>query len=124
VHRALVLAPDPVAVGQARRLVREACQAAGLDEDTCDSAVLLASETVTNAFIHGHSEARLQVDADPGVVVVQVGDDNSRHPLLADRDPDALDGRGREIVRLVATRWGVRDDDYGKTVWFEVRAAS
>jgi anti-sigma regulatory factor (Ser/Thr protein kinase) len=118
-----VLAPDPVAVRQARRLVREACRAAGVDDDTCDSVVLLASETVTNAFTHGRSEARPQIDADPGVVVVQVGDDNSRHPVLADRDADALDGRGLEIVQLVAARWGVHDDNFGKTVWFEVRAA-
>jgi len=123
-RRALVLAPDPAAVHHARQLVREVCRAAGVDDDTRDNAVLLTSETVTNAFTHGRSEARLQVDGGPGVVVVQVGDDNSRHPALADRDPEALDGRGLEIVQLVAARWGVRDDDHGKTVWFEVRAAS
>lgn len=27
-----------------------------------------------------------------------------------------------EIVELLAARWGVRDDPYGKTVWFEVHA--
>lgn len=123
-RRALVLAPDPAAVRHARQLVREVCRAAGVDDDTRDSAVLLTSETVTNAFTHGRSEARLLVEAGPGVVVVQVGDDNSRHPSPAARDPEALDGRGLEIVQLVAARWGVRDDDYGKTVWFEVRAAA
>lgn len=122
-HRRLVLAPDPVAVRLARQLVQEACCAAGLDDDTCASAVLLTSETVTNAFTHGRSEARLEVDADPQAVLVQVGDDNSRHPALVSRDPEALDGRGLEIVQLVAARWGVRDDVYGKTIWFEVRAA-
>jgi hypothetical protein len=28
------------------------------------------------------------------------------------------------IVDLLSERWGVRDDRYGKTVWFELRAAA
>ena len=123
VHRALVLALDPAAVRDARRLIRDVCRTARLDADTCDSAVLLTSEMVTNAFTHGGSEARLQADADQEVIVVQVADDNSRHPLHVPPDPQALDGRGMEIVQMVASRWGVRDDPYGKTVWFEVRTA-
>ena len=121
-HGALVLAPDPAAVRRARQLVQEVCRAAGADAGTCDSAVLLTSETVTNAFTHGRSEARLRVDADEVSVFVQVGDDNSRHPALVPEDPRALDGRGLQIVQMVASRWGVVDDASGKTLWFEVRA--
>ena len=97
-------------------------QAAGTDQVTCDAAVLLTSETVTNAFVHGRSEARLDVAAGPESVHVEVGDDNSRHPTGQPRDEDALDGRGLEIVRMLAARWGVRDEPFGKVVWFEVRA--
>ena len=118
----LVLAPDPAAVRQARQLVQQVCAAAGADPESCDNAVLLTSETVTNAFTHGRSEARLRVDADRDAILVQVGDDNSRHPATVARDPEALDGRGMEIVQLLASRWGVRDDTYGKTIWFEIRA--
>lgn len=121
-HRSMVLAPQAAAVRQARTLVKEACQAAGTDQLTCDAAVLLTSETVTNAFVHGRSEARLEVSARTSSVFVEVGDDNSRHPTSPARDEDALDGRGLEIVRMLAARWGVRDESFGKVVWFEVRA--
>jgi anti-sigma regulatory factor (Ser/Thr protein kinase) len=121
-RRSMVLAPQAAAVRQARNLVKEACVEAGTDQITCDAAVLLTSETVTNAFVHGRSEARLEVAAHPGSVYVEVGDDNSRHPTSQPRDEDALDGRGLEIVRLLAARWGVRDEAFGKIVWFEVRA--
>ncbi|BEP15419.1 hypothetical protein acdb102_37300 [Acidothermaceae bacterium B102] len=120
-RRSLVLAPQAAAVRQARNLVKEACQAAGTDQLTCDAAILLTSETVTNAFVHGRSEARLEVSALPDSVFVEVGDDNSRHPTSPARDADALDGRGLEIVRMLAARWGVRDEMFGKIVWFEVR---
>jgi anti-sigma regulatory factor (Ser/Thr protein kinase) len=119
----LVLPQDLAAVSSARRFVQRHCQAIGFDAETCDTAVLLTSETVTNAFIHGRSEARIRVNAVPGRLLVEVADENSRHPQPAGQDDDALDGRGLAIVELLADRWGVVDEAYGKTVWFEVRAA-
>lgn len=116
----LVLEPDLSLVAVAREFVRQRCHALGMDPETCDTAVLLTSETVTNAFMHGRSEARVRLRALPGALLVEVADDNSRHPQRQDDDPDALDGRGLSIVDLLARRWGVRDDPYGKTVWFEV----
>ena len=118
----LVLAPHPAAVGSARAFVERHCRALGLSPDACDTAVLLTSETVTNAFIHGRSEARIRVSRQAGRLLVEVADDNSRHPQPTAQDADALDGRGLAIVELLAARWGVFDDPYGKTVWFEVDA--
>lgn len=117
----LVLAPDLAAVSRARGFVRTCCQAAGIEGDACDTAVLLTSETVTNAFVHGRSDARLAVTTGPGAVLVEVGDDNSRHPRHVDPDDHALDGRGLKIMTALAARWGVRDEIFGKTVWFEVQ---
>lgn len=119
----LTLAPHPAAVGAARQFVAALCRGAGVAEDLLDTAVLLTSETVTNAFTHGRSEARLVVTATAERVRVEVGDDNSRHPQPLERDNGALDGRGMAIVAMLAAAWGVEDDPYGKTVWFEVRTA-
>ena len=118
----LVLAPDPASVRRARALVRQVCQEAGLSVDAVDAAVLLTSETVTNAFTHGRSEARLcaRAVARGRRVRVEVSDDDSRHPQRAPRDEDSLSGRGLALVDALAASWGVRDDRYGKTVWFEV----
>jgi len=77
---------------------------------------------VTNAFTHGRSEARLSVTIGLERICVEVGDDNSRHPRRAAQDPDALDGRGLTILDMLAAGWGVRDDAYGKIVWFEIDA--
>ena len=118
---ALTLQPDPSAVRRARALVRTVCADAQLADDVVDSAVLLTSEAVTNAFLHGRSEARVCVVADARHARVEVSDDNSRHPRRTRPDADALDGRGLALMDSLAWRWGVRDDRYGKTVWFEVR---
>jgi two-component sensor histidine kinase len=118
----LVLAPHPAAVGRARAFVRSCCQVDGIDADTCDSAVLLASETVTNAFLHGRSEARVDVTVAGSSVLVEVGDDNSRPPHEAPQDLSALDGRGLMIVDVLAQAWGVRETDLGKVVWFRLEA--
>ncbi len=47
-----------------------------------------------------------------------------RLDVLSDREPaehGALDGRGLQIVGLLADRWGTADAPIGKTVWFETR---
>ncbi len=118
----LTLAPNASAVSTARRLVADLCRKVGVDDEASDTAVLLTSETVTNAFTHGRSEARVAVTVSSDKVRVEVGDDNSRHPHHVVRDHDALDGRGMTIVGILATAWGVTDDPYGKVVWFEVAA--
>lgn len=119
----LVLACDPATVRQARAFVLARCRAGSVAQDTCDTAVLLTSELVTNAILHGRSEARLAIVATPGLVHVEVGDDNSRHPVPVEADGAALDGRGIAIVDMLAAAWGVRDDPYGKVVWFDVLTA-
>jgi anti-sigma regulatory factor (Ser/Thr protein kinase) len=120
VSNRLVLAPDPRAVGNARQFVRACAEAAGMSGDALDVVVLLTSEAVTNAFIHGRSEARLSVTVRPGGVLVEVGDDTRRTLQPLQPPPDALGGRGLAILDTLASQWGVRDDAYGKVVWFEV----
>lgn len=112
--------PDLSQVRSARRLVAQECAVAGLCEEASASAVLLTSEVVTNAFIHGRSEARLAVRASRGSVRVEVADDNSRHPQQQSPQHGALDGRGLWILEVTATSWGVRTDGFGKVVWFDV----
>ncbi len=116
----LTLAPAPRAVREARGFVEDCCRAEGLEGDAVETAVLLTSETVTNAFLHGRSDARLAVTVIAGVILIQVGDDDSRLPALVEQHPDAVSGRGVMILESLATRWGIGDDAQGKVVWFEV----
>lgn len=116
----LVLLPDVASVRAARAAVDEHCRQLGLEADRCHNAALMVSELVTNAFLHGRSEARILVMGSGSGLRVEVADDNSRHPLPVNQDDAALDGRGLLIVDALSTDWGVRDEAIGKTVWFEV----
>jgi anti-sigma regulatory factor (Ser/Thr protein kinase) len=114
----VVLPATPIAARKAREIVAERC--AAFDSDVIETALLLTSELVTNAVIHGRSDVSLQVSVEDGVLRVDVADDNSRHPQPQPLDAEALDGRGLQIVQLLAARWGVDDEPLGKRVWFEL----
>lgn len=116
----LTLPPELRSIRTARRFVGERCRAAGLSPERCDDVLLLTSELVTNAVLHGRSEVGLEVEEFGAVVRVTVFDENSRHPAAVAEDPDALDGRGLALVEALAARWGVQDRPLGKVVWFEL----
>lgn len=88
--------------------------------DAEDTVVLLTSETVTNAFLHGRSEARITVIPRGDGLLVEVGDDDPRGPQQPEQRPGAVSGRGLLILEALADHWGVTDDGTGKVVWFEV----
>lgn len=115
-----VVPPDPAQVRHARRWLRTWCAAAGVDDDTAGTVVLLASELITNAVLHGRSPALVRVQRRGSLLQVQVSDDNSRHPQTQPADNAALDGRGLQIVSQLAAAWGVTDALVGKHVWFDV----
>jgi serine phosphatase RsbU (regulator of sigma subunit)/anti-sigma regulatory factor (Ser/Thr protein kinase) len=118
----LVLPRDPASVPVARDHVRTACRAASMAADVCDSAVLMASEVVTNAVIHGRGRVRLQVTAERDRVVVEVADDSIATPAVRHAGEDATGGRGMAIVELLADAWGTRPTTSGKVVWFALTA--
>jgi anti-sigma regulatory factor (Ser/Thr protein kinase) len=116
----LTLPPELPSVRAARRFVQERCDGLGLSDERCDDALLLTSELVTNAVLHGRSEVCVEVTASAELVRIAVLDENSRHPAPVREDHDALDGRGLALVDAVASRWGVDDRPMGKSVWFEL----
>lgn len=90
-----------------------------------DAVVLMTSELVTNAVLHGGGEVRLAVEAGDMRVRVEVGDDEQRRPQVPQPDDEAEGGRGLIIVDALASAWGVTDSPRGgKVVWFEVPAQS
>ncbi|MFC6850890.1 ATP-binding protein [Aquipuribacter hungaricus] len=112
--------------GDARRAVSRVCRQARTGAGCEASAVLLTSEVVTNAMVHGTGVVRLAVGVDDLVVRVEVGDDSSRLPRTTPAptgDDDGLDlgGRGMGIVEALSSSWGSSvPAGGGKTVWFEV----
>ena len=86
----------------------------------CHDVLLLTSELVTNAILHGRSEVRIEVACVDFHVRVTVHDENSRRPVMVTEDPDALDGRGLALVAAMSSAWGVDEEPAGKAVWFEL----
>jgi anti-sigma regulatory factor (Ser/Thr protein kinase) len=115
----LTLPPELSSVRAARSFVLD-CVDASLPERSVDDALLLTSELVTNAVLHGRSEVCIEVTVQATLVRICVFDENSRHPAPVVEDPDALDGRGLALVASLAARWGTEDKPMGKAVWFEL----
>ncbi len=86
-------------------------------------AVLLTSELVTNAIVHGGSSARVRMVGTRHRLRVEVGDDNPCLPSPRERSDEATGGRGLAIVDALAWHWGASPDNRGKVVWFELRAS-
>jgi anti-sigma regulatory factor (Ser/Thr protein kinase) len=113
------LPPDHTAPSLARRFVGSTVRGWGFDGLVSD-AQLLVSELVTNAILHARSSVTLAVRQDPSCVRVEVCDGSSAPPRLRAYGPEAVTGRGMQLVDRIAWRWGVTARDEGKCVWFEL----
>jgi anti-sigma regulatory factor (Ser/Thr protein kinase) len=120
--RHVTLPSAPPAAGLARGEVRDALALWGL-ERLEDTALLLASELVSNAVRHARhdgSELGLRI-ADTGAWLrIEVSDADPRLPLP--QSPAGLDetGFGLVLVEALAAKWGVDQAANGKTVWIEL----
>lgn len=115
-----LLDADPGQVALARQLVSGYVREQGHDEE--DVAVLLVSELVTNAIVHGRGplELRARVGGDALRVEVHDADPGRLPALTADLDPTDVRGRGLHLVDILADRWGWSESVQGKVVWFEL----
>lgn len=90
-----------------------------------DEAVLLTSELCTNALQHTASANggcfEVTIYRRDESLRVEVRDDGARTvPVIRGVEDLREDGRGLEIVALLAHRWGQHGDEYGRTVFFEL----
>jgi anti-sigma regulatory factor (Ser/Thr protein kinase) len=118
----------PEEVAAARRFVRGGLTRGGLTRgsDALETAQLLVSETVTSSLDQS-APNRGAGTLEVGYALVgrklrvEVSDDGGparlRRRIHAVRSDG---GRGLELVRALASRWGVRESSAGRTIWFEV----
>jgi anti-sigma regulatory factor (Ser/Thr protein kinase) len=85
----------------------------------CDVVVLVVSELVSNAVVHGDAPRRLVVVGSEGRMRIEVTDGRTDMGVVDD------ESRGLVVVAHLATAWGVRPSNTsGKVVWAEVAWAS
>jgi anti-sigma regulatory factor (Ser/Thr protein kinase) len=114
-----VLRDDPSEVRRARRLVSDHLEGWGL-RDLDQVTILLVSELVTNALLHGHPPLRLVARDILTGVRIEVHDNNPEGAPHKRPDGGFQSGRGLQLVDSLATRWGWMESGNGKCVWFEV----
>ncbi|HEU5354272.1 MAG TPA: SpoIIE family protein phosphatase [Actinocrinis sp.] len=88
-------------------------------EDLCDTGVLAVSELVANAAIHGRPPVRLRLRRTDRRLIVDVSDGDDHLPRRRLANDTDEDGRGIGIVAALASSWGARQLDTGKSVWCE-----
>jgi anti-sigma regulatory factor (Ser/Thr protein kinase) len=94
---------------------------AGCPEDVVDTVLLLVSEVITNAVVHGQSAPRMHIQVVAGQVRVSVDDEAIGAPVVPVQGVESLEaGRGLMLVDALATRWGWTPIEQGKRTWFEM----
>lgn len=112
------------AVAEARRWLRGVL--AG--HSRCEDAVLLLSETFTNAVVHTRSDAVgvVVLTGDGGLVQVEVVDGGAGTvPCTCERAADRLEegGRGVGLLRAMSARWGFFEEAPCCVVWFALEGS-
>ena len=87
-----------------------------------ETALLLVSEVVTNAVVHGSGSPLLDIEVQSDVLRVTVTDEAPGTPQVRRLNPLLAEhGRGLQLVDALASRWGSnRRLPVGKSVWFEL----
>ncbi|MEU9922809.1 ATP-binding protein [Streptomyces griseoluteus] len=117
------LAAHPGSPAQARRLARTRLAGWSVCADTCESAVLVVSELVTNAVVHTASSRVVCELADhDGLVRIAVRDEGCApgEPHPAQQRPDEEHGRGLLLVAALCRAWGAQEYGPGLLVWAEL----
>jgi anti-sigma regulatory factor (Ser/Thr protein kinase) len=108
----------PESATLARRVVRQFL--ARTDQVLAD-AMLVTSELVTNALLHGRDPVRLRLVSDDRTLHIEVFDGQpSKWVGVRETRPLDAEGRGLQLVETVARTWGVSREPDGKSVWADL----
>ncbi|SDM17261.1 ATP-binding protein [Allokutzneria albata] len=110
---------SPQAPRRARGLVDRACRSWGLAH-AVEPARTIASELVSNAVLHAHSESVLTLTLRERYLHLAVSDGSQQTPRQ--RTPEADGGRGLLLVEALSVAWGTEVTAAGKRVWATLSA--
>ena len=110
---------DKAAVGAARRFVTEILEDRHPDS-LVETAILLTSEVVSNAVLHGRSAPTVVISSAADRVRVAVDDASPALPVRKHYGVEATTGRGLMLLETLAQGWGAERVGSGKRVWFDL----
>jgi anti-sigma regulatory factor (Ser/Thr protein kinase) len=115
------LQQSPTSPGRARERVRSFIEENRLCEEP-EIALLILSELVSNAVMHGAQPIQVVVSGEAGKLRIDVadGDTHVPRPGLHFGNDDRSGGRGLHIVNALSEQWGTTVHEHGKSVWAEV----
>ncbi len=86
-----------------------------------DDIVLVVSELVTNALLHGHGTPVVRLLEEADRIRIEVSDDSPLLPVSHRVTPTS--GLGLRVVEQVSSAWGASRRGRGKVVWCELQTA-
>ncbi|WP_328483697.1 SpoIIE family protein phosphatase [Streptomyces sp. NBC_00377] len=113
-------AATPASVPEGRAFLHKALTSWNCTANA-DDALLLLSETLTNAVQHSEGPVGLHLHRTATDLTVEVSDRSPQLPQPRVAVEDAESGRGLILVRALAADWGMRPTDEGKTIWFTLK---
>jgi signal transduction histidine kinase/DNA-binding response OmpR family regulator len=114
---ALAVDDDVRAVHQARSFARDTLGEWALPASLTRDAVLLVSEMVTNAIVHGRGPIQLRLRRAREHFLIEVEDTATAIPRKLRPTSNDVHGRGLQLVAMMADEWGTRPIRDGKSVW-------
>lgn len=93
----------------------------GENRDNVEDVVLVVSELVTNALLHGHGTPVVRLLDSGDQLRVEVCDDSPLLPVSHRVTPTS--GLGLRVVEQLSSAWGASRRGRGKVVWCELPAA-
>jgi len=89
--------------------------------DNLEDIVLVVSELVTNALLHGHGTPVVRLLEGDDHVRVEVCDDSPLLPVSHRVTPTS--GLGLRVIEQLSSAWGASRRGRGKVVWCELSTA-
>jgi DNA-binding NarL/FixJ family response regulator len=118
-HADAVFEADVSSVPLAREFVRRTLQEWRVADP--DEALLVASELAANAVLHAGSSYEVHLSSSPGLLRIEVSDDDPGTPEPQPFSSTAESGRGIVLVSAIATSWGIETNgSAGKVTWAEL----
>jgi anti-sigma regulatory factor (Ser/Thr protein kinase) len=107
------------APGDARRLLTDALQRSGHDDELLHDARLVLTELAANAVVHSRLPFSISIRSEESTLHIRVRDHSQVLPVMLEHSATRPSGRGLRLLTTLTSRWGVDVVPDGKVVWAE-----